>query len=221
MIQVDATYRSQRMRLRSVLLATVARHWAVASPHDQGAFLGRVTAVVLAAQAQSVRLVDAYMATKTKAVIGTGAVKGLDPSLYTVDAIRGVPAAEVYSRPFGALGYALETGLDFSAARAAGGAALGRLASTDFQLAQTYSARDWMTSEESITGYERILGGDGCELCQAAADGRVFATDDLAPIHDHCGCSVSPVFGPEPTKGASDVFSVESDPELGQRLVAA
>lgn len=216
--ELDATYRSQRLRLRSTVLAHTARLWAVAQPQDQPAFLGQVVPAVHAGQALTVRLVDAYMATKTLHATGAGRVKGLDPAAYTVEAIRKTPADEVYGRPFGALGYALASGAEFSIARAAGAAAAEKLVSTDLQLAQTYSARDWMSDEPGIIGYERQTEG-GCPLCESASGG-LYQTEDLMPLHEGCRCDVAPVFGDARPGPLPDGLEVVDDSELGPRLIS-
>jgi hypothetical protein len=144
-----------------------------------------------------------------------------------VDHLRGTPAQEVYERPFGALGAALaRQGQDgWGAGMESATASLVRLAQTDLQLAQTHSARDWMAEDQYVKGYERILGGgDNCPLCEVAAT-NLYYREDLAPIHDRCGCSVAPVYGePGPLTRAgvfptSDV-RVEHDHEIGPRLLA-
>ncbi len=46
-------------------------------------------------------------------------------------------------------------------------------------------------------GYERVLGGAGCDFCQILAGrGGVYSegTADFE-AHDHCGCSAEPIYG--------------------------
>ena len=216
-VELDRVYRSQRLRLRAVVVAQAARLWAAAETRDQERFVTQVVPVVHAGQTQTVRLVDAYMAMKTLHAVGVGQVKGLDPDAYMVEAIRKQPAVEVYARPFGAVGYALQTGAEFATARVAGGAALEKLVTTDLQLAQTHSARDWMSDEPSIIGYERVTAG-GCPLCEAASD-RLYHSADLAPIHEGCRCDVTPVYGDRKLERLPDGLQAVSDSELGARLV--
>lgn len=220
MTQLDVTYRAQRLRLRAAALALAARVWAGASTQRQDEFVDQILAAVAAGQAQVVRLVDAYMATKTLQATGRGEVRGLNPDDYRTEQLRRASADEVYKRPFGAVGYTLEKGGDFAAARVAGGALLDKLVSTDLQLAQTYSARDWMREEETIVGYERVAGLRACELCAAAAT-RLYHSEDLMPIHEHCSCDVVPVYGDRPVRQEPipDGVVFVHDSELGPRLV--
>lgn len=210
---LDHAYRSQRIRIVNTVRAQTKRLWAVSSTQQQQQFVGQAVPVVAAGQAAVVTLVDGYLAAKAQAETGEGAVQGLDPAGYTTGMLRGAPAAEVYARPFGVLGAAIAGGAEFSAAKASGGDYLDKLVSTDLQLAQTHSARDWMSNEPRVTGWQRVTSG-GCDFCQQAAS-RTYRTRDLMPIHEHCHCSVVPVFGdvePEP------IGDVEHDHELGARL---
>jgi hypothetical protein len=203
----------------------VARIWAN-DYQDEEQTITSALGLVAAGQARTVSLVDAYMSAKTREVVGRGGVKGLDPALYTVDRLRGAPAREVYQRPFGALGaFIANQGQDgWGAGMAAATASLVRLAKTDLQLAQTHAARDWMVEDRHVRGYRRMLGGnENCELCQDAARGFYYR-EDLAPIHERCACSVSPVYGePGPLQRAAlhtKTCRVDHDAEIGPRLLA-
>lgn len=214
MAAIDGAYRSQRLRLISTVNAATASVWAQGF-RDRDRVIQEVLRIVYAGQAQTVALVDAYMSAKT----GTGA-RGLPPQLYTVPVLRGMPADQVYARPFGALGGQLAQGAKFESAVTSGRDSLSRLVRTDLQLAQTHSARDWMAGEERIVGYRRVLGGaKNCELCVSAAD-RTYRKEDLMPIHEHCSCSVEPVYGTEPVASVGTTVRVDDDPELGPRLMA-
>jgi hypothetical protein len=54
-------------------------------------------------------------------------------------------------------------------------------------------------SDPKASGWQRVVGGEGCGFCQMLADrGAVYGENsaDFAS-HDHCGCSAEPVFGGE------------------------
>lgn len=43
-------------------------------------------------------------------------------------------------------------------------------------------------------GWERVLGGGGCDFCRELA-GRVYPTDNAGfDAHDHCGCTAEPAY---------------------------
>lgn len=221
--ELDAAYRSQRLRLASTVSAQAARLWAQ-SLRERDRTIERVLPLVSAGQRRTVALVDAYMASKMRRALGSGEPKGLNPERYTIERLRGRAAEEVYERPFGAVGSFLEREQGMERAAKAGADSLTRLIRTDLQLAQTHAAQDWMVEDDRVTYYNRVLGaGENCNLCIAAANRRYYR-EDLAPIHERCGCSVAPAFDPPGslTRAASfresDV-QVTPDSELGPRLI--
>lgn len=49
-------------------------------------------------------------------------------------------------------------------------------------------------SDPKARGWERVLGGGGCDFCQMLA-GRVYPTDNAGfDAHDHCGCTAEPAY---------------------------
>lgn len=225
--QLDASYRSTRLRLRSLVAAQVAAGWAQRRT-DRTAAVQNAIRVVEAGQAQTVRLLEAYMAAKALHETGEFVRVGLDPADYTTAALRKLPSISVYSRPFGAFGAKLNAGGSLDDALTSALASVTKLATTDLQLAQTHAARDWMdrsseylTGELRIVGYRRVLTGPGphCALCEAAST-RTYRVSDLLPIHEHCGCTVEPLYGTEPVASVGTTVRVDIDPELGPRLMA-
>lgn len=192
--QIDAAYRTQRLRLRSVVAAQVASAWAQLY-RDREAAITYAVNVVQAGQAQTVSLVAAYMTVKALQETGQRISVGLDPAAYTIEALRKIEAPRVYARPYGALGVRLNEGATFDDAVTSAVASVTKLATTDLQLAQTNAARDWMQgsadrlaeSDIRVVGYRRVLSGPGphCALCTAAST-RTYRIADLLPIHEHC-----------------------------------
>lgn len=225
--QIDATYNAQRLRLATSVTTAVAAAWTHLH-HDRQAAISHAVKLVAAGQTHTARLVDAYLTAKTLEATGRSIRVALDPSLYTTDTLRGVAAASVYGRPFGAYGALLKDGAKPSQAVQAAHASVTKLAATDLQLAQTHAARDWMQAaaqeqpgELRIVGYRRVLAGPGphCPLCTAAST-RTYRIADLMPIHEHCTCGVQPLYGTEPVASIGTTVRVEDDPELGPRLMA-
>jgi len=225
---VDAVYGSQRLRLASTVAAAVAAAWAHRF-QDREAAISQIVRLVAAGQAHTVNLVEAYMAAKA-AQDGVALSRvGLDPAAYTTETLRGIAADIVYARPFGAYGAFLNEGQSEEAAIRAAKASVSKLAATDLQLAQTHAARDWMraateqdeTRALQLVGYRRVLAGAGphCALCTAAAT-RTYRAETLLPIHEHCTCTVAPLWGTEPVASVGTTVRVEEDPELGPRLLA-
>lgn len=50
-------------------------------------------------------------------------------------------------------------------------------------------------TDPDARGWERVLGGGGCDFCQMLA-GRIYPKDNAGfEAHDRCGCSAEPVYG--------------------------
>jgi hypothetical protein len=226
--RLDVVYQEQRRRLALAVGAGVSAAW---TNDNRNATLAAVIRIVTAGTQNTARLVDAYMAAKTVEKTGRRLDARLDPAVYTPSALRrGIDAAAVYSRPFGAYGAFAKDGAHPDDALRAARASLTKLAATDMQLAQTHAARDWMqqaadatagTDGLRIVGYRRVLNGPGphCALCTAAAT-RTYRVSDLMPIHEHCGCGVQALYGTEPVASVGTTVRVEDDAEIGPRLVA-
>ena len=218
--ELDAVYRAQRLRLSAAVAARTAAIWTQLQG-DQPAALAQLIPVVEAGQSHVASLVAAYMTAKASEQ-GAQAVLTVDPARYTTEALRGLPAAEVYSRPWGAFYKNLDAGVTRPQATQSALASLDKLVRTDMQLAQTHSARDLMSNPEvGIVGWRRVLNGDtNCPLCTVAST-RTYRIGDLMPIHEHCDCTVEPLWGTEPVTSVGTTVKVELDPELGPRLMAS
>jgi len=216
--ELDAVYRSQRLRLTGTVAAAAASAWSSVY-RDRERAVATLVPLVEAGQAQTVALVSGYMTAKATAAGERVATRGLERELYTIAALRGLAAEKVYERPFGALAGQLAQGAEFAQAFASSRASLNRLVRTDLQLAQTHAARDWMAGEERVVGYRRVLGpGKNCPLCISAST-RTYFKAELLPIHERCRCSVSPLFGSAPVASVGTKVRVVDDPELGARLL--
>jgi hypothetical protein len=217
MDRIDGVFRSERLRVTSRVEAAAAAMFATLY-RDPEETVGRVVPVVEAGAGRVVALTDAYMTAKAVAAGVRMAVKGL--SAFAYRDLRSRDAAEVYQRPFGALGGQLAQGAELEVALRSARGALSRLVRTDMQLAQTHAAQEWMVDEPRVVGYERVLGpGDNCPLCMAASTRRYYR-EDLMPIHERCACTVAPVFGdPGALSRPSAAVRVADDAEIGPRLL--
>lgn len=219
MTKLDETYRIQRRRLTNVVVRAAVAAFVPHTPAEEG--VQQITPIVEAGQRHVVSLVSAYMAAKSIAAAAETPPITLDPSSYTTAHLRGIDADEVYQRAYSVQNAALQRSGSSSQALESGRAQIASLTATDMQLAQTHAARDWMTQAPTIVGYRRVLTGPGphCPLCELAAT-RTYRKADLMPIHEHCGCTVEPLWGTEPVTSVGTIVRVEHDPELGPRLMA-
>lgn len=226
--QVDSAYRAQRLRLVNTVSANTSMAWAQMFA-NRSAAIAYIVNLVNSGTANIALLVGAYLAAKNLLATGVASQVSLDSAAYTTDALRGIPGEVVYGRPFGAYGAFLKEGQEAADAIRAAQASVSKLASTDMQLAQTHAARDWMQAASErdrgdglrIVGYRRVLTNPhACALCTAAST-RTYRIADLMPIHEHCDCTVEPLWGTEPVASVGTKVRVEDDPEIGPRLMAA
>lgn len=185
-----------RLRARTSLL--VGRTWDTIGGIDdqaQTVFARQAARLVAGAQIAAARQTDAYIAAYLAMALRRPArTVGVDPTAITGGAVRnGVDPLAVYSRPSVSARSVLSKGGTVTAALAAGRLRALDLANTDVQLANRQAARDSMTADDRVTGFERALDAGACELCANADDGTIYSTDELLPIHVGCGCDVAPV----------------------------
>ena len=53
-----------------------------------------------------------------------------------------------------------------------------------------------LAADDQASGYQRVLGGGGCDFCQILAGRRGVYSAESADFeaHDHCGCTAEPVY---------------------------
>lgn len=183
-MQVTAT----RDRTQRFVLAQFAK--GQHRDKDMARFLKAAVPVVLASRRQISALTDSYLSQTLTKQLGRP-VRPRGP--IDTDALRGVPAEDVYQRPYQTVWTKLSEGLAYEAAIAAATARLGSIVLTDMQMAKTYTSREVLSSTDNIVGYNRVpSGGKSCDLCLIAAQ-NTYHIGDLLPIHDNCNCDVEPI----------------------------
>jgi hypothetical protein len=192
-MELDQAHIVAQQRLRDLLTAAVLRAWDGLPGHDRAdvdEWLTTVLPLVTGAQRQSAALTEAYIARALRR-----APRGIPIGDVTGAAVRaGTTPEDVYTRPFITFWSALKNGDDFAAALAAGGARATNAAATDVQLTMRATAAETGSEDDDITGWERVPDGGACSLCLIASTQR-YHSDDLMPIHAHCGCGVRPLTG--------------------------
>lgn len=178
---------------------------------DVDRFVKRVVPVVTGGQRNIASLTDAYLAAVEQSALGIPTrPRGIPAHLITTDAMRGVPAIQVYRRPAVTVYTALSKGVPFDAAMQSGLARALEISSTDLQLARTHTMQYVGSKNDRIVGYRRVpAGGNVCELCLEASTQRYHA-EDLMPIHGGCSCGVEPIFGTEDPGQVIDPDTLDS-----------
>lgn len=191
--KLDLSYDRQLQAVQRQVLSFAARSWGALSAYrdaDADRFIAKVAPRVEAGQKRVAELTDAYISRVSADELGAPIKRGQVAGSTTAD-LRGVPADEVYRRPFATVYKQLAAGASLSAAVDAGGARLSSLVSTGSQLAKTHAARRSM-ERSKIETFERVLTGrENCTMCVIASTQRYWR-GDLMPCHPGCDCGVRP-----------------------------
>lgn len=190
--RLDAAYNAQINAIRTRIGDFLVTRFNSAQfrTADMERFIKQVVPIVLASRRQVSALTDAYLAQVLSQSLGTHV-----PTLGPIDtnALRGVPATEVYQRPFQTVWTKLASGMPFDAAVSAGTSRLSDILLTDLQMAKTYTSQNVLSNApDGIIGYERVPSGNSCALCLIASTQR-YHRSDLMPIHPGCNCGVEPL----------------------------
>ena len=193
--RLDTAYRAQTRQIRERVERFAIQSWnGLGSWRDQDyeRFVNRVVPRIESAQQQISNLTDSYI--RQYAVNEFGTVRAGVAAVATTEALRGVPAVEVYRRPFVDAYTALAGGQSMTAALAAGRERLSDLVGTGMQLSRTHSAREAL-GRTRFLGFQRVpRGAQSCALCLIASTQR-YHVGDLLPIHPGCMCLCKPLHG--------------------------
>lgn len=184
--------------VRARVLDFITRSWRGLgrwNRDDIDRFVAAIVPQVEAGQVTTAALTDAYLAQLERTVLGTAArTAGVDALSVTTEALRGVPANEVYQRSGVTVWRALKGGAPLDKAVDRGLERAVSIASTDLQLAKTHTARRVMQASGKAQFFRRSLTGVvSCGLCVVASTQR-YRIGDLLPIHPACDCGVIPIF---------------------------
>lgn len=175
-------------RIRRRTAAAVGSAWRSLSAYDREnvpEFLQLAVPIVAAGQRQSAATTNAFLARATRR-----SPLALNVAAVTGAGVRaGTPPETVYERPFVTVWTALKAGTEFKDAVNAGRARATGSAAMDVQLTMRATLRDIGERDDMILGFERVPDGDACEFCVLVA-GQQYTTQDLMPVHNHCGCGV-------------------------------
>lgn len=192
---VVASYLALMEQVRQGLASFLNFQWlSLLNFRDASAdrFVESVVPVVGGAQQQVASLTDQYLSqlygVLADEVPDTGGVE-------LPSELRGVPAEELYRRPFETIWYELSRGKPLDDAVDSGKKRLDNIATTDVTLAARYVAREKLAEQSRVVGYRRVLtGAENCGLCVVASTQR-YHKADLLPIHPGCDCVVAPIVG--------------------------
>lgn len=152
MNRIDQTYQWKRLEMRSKLVDAAAEIWVGREWAERSNFLDKIIPFVEGGMSASVQLLESYLVMQAQLASGDTGIQTpqLDISHYTIENMRGVPATEVYDRPYGTLGTHLMKNANFKSADEKAAEYVKQLAATDLQLAETRASRDWMVAYELL-----------------------------------------------------------------------
>ena len=186
--QLAQAHIAAQEQVRRQTAAAVARAWTSLPGYDRAdvpQFLAAAVLIVAAGQRRSVALTNAFLAR----AVGRAPLP-LDVSALTGAAVRaGTPPDDVYTRPFVTTWTALKDGAPWEDAVAAGEHRATSAAAMDVQLSMRQTLVVAGEQDPRILGYQRVPDAGACEFCRLVA-GQRYRTDQLMPIHNHCGCGV-------------------------------
>ena len=188
--------------------------WNSLSGHDRAnvdEWLSVVLPLTEAANRQSIALTAAYIARSLDRP-----PEGVDVPAVLADLRGGVPAEEVYRRPFVDYWSALKSNNPYDVALLKGLNRATSTAATDVQLAMRATAN----AVETPYGYQRVADGGACEFCQKV-DGAYVKSATAMALHNNCGCSLEPLTAPHRLAAhLPDGVAVHSHGELGAVLTS-
>jgi hypothetical protein len=216
-------------KLRGFTETAAATVWSSLPAHHHenvDEWLTKVLPIVSAAQRQSVHLTEAYLARALeRQPIGVDVEK-----LIGAEVRNGAKPEDVYVRPFITVWADLKAGKALTDAVNAGLARATSTAAMDVQLSMRAALVSIGRADGGIVGYSRVPDAGACTFCHTCA-GQRYTTDQLMPLHNHCGCGVEVItaanrgdFSGKPENDLSVVrdgvhAAVQEHGELGPVLV--
>lgn len=196
--------------------------------YDIPTFISRTQPIVQAGQSRAVSLTAAF----TSKRLGVAPV-GISFDQVRLQVRNGLPAEQVYRRPFITTWSSLAGDESLDRAVSNGAIRAGSISAMDVLLASTAAMAIYgFMSSRSGSGAGRVYGWvresalDCCDYC-AELDGVVTGPSDPMPVHNNCNCSASPLASRSDLQDArnasrsasadrEDITSVEQHGELGR-----
>lgn len=189
-------HRAQQLLLRRATVAQVARLWPALDWAQLDAtypeFALSVAALVQKNRATSSGIAAAYLRAFRKASGIPGEIKVVFAEPLIVDqfttALR--VTSVIAAKRSAAAGKAADVAMSDALAETEG--AMARLVLNGGRETATLTG----ANDSRSPGFRRVLGGGGCDWCRQFIDDEIHYTDGYDfDAHDHCGCTVEPVYG--------------------------
>ena len=194
--QLTQEHRAQQLLLRRATVAQVSKLWPALDwarlDRTYPEFALSVAALVQRNRATSAGLAASYLRAFRQAHGVPGQVKVVFAEPLIVDQFTTSlrVTSVVAAKNAAAAGTVPEVAMRNALSQASGAMSRLVLDSGRDTLVQTLKA------DRAAFGWQRVLGGGGCDFCQMLAGRGAVYKEDTAdfPSHDHCGCSAEPVY---------------------------
>jgi hypothetical protein len=187
-------HRRQQLALRAATVAQIRTLWPTLDWTDLDktfpAFAGEALRVVSKNRKTSSGLAGAYLRAFRVSSGLTGDLRIVAPQMPAEQFTTSLRVTSVVAAKKAAIaGTAPDVAMSNALTQATG--AMARLVLN----AGRGTVLESIKADPKATGWERVLGGAGCDFCRLLA-GRVYPTDNAGfDAHDHCGCTAEPVYG--------------------------
>jgi hypothetical protein len=187
-LAIDA-YGGQQAKLRETAVNQLLRLAESATDLADLQLVSAFSETVLGAQGEAGALAVEFI----DFIANTPGATAVDAAEYLGRATRNNTLLEtVYHRPGKTEIEALAKGIDPATARQMALDELRELGDTDVLVAGRKAENLAMTQNGKIDGYTRVPDPSACQFCWLIAE-RVYKSEDLAPSHAFCKCSIDPI----------------------------
>jgi hypothetical protein len=193
---LTARHRGQQLLVRRATVAQLNRLWPALDwarlDATYPAFAVMVARMVTVNRQTSAGLASQYLRAFRKANGIPGEVKAVFAAPLVVEQLSASLHTTSVAAVKSAAGRGVPAEVAMSAARNYTAGAMARLVLNAGRETTTLTIAD----DPRARGYQRVLGGGGCDFCQMLAGrGAVYGEQSADfEAHDHCGCTAEPVY---------------------------
>ena len=195
-LRITDAYQARLKQVAARVSDLTAARWDLAPSDFDGSYSAwRQVAVeaVSRAQRENLRLTNGYLAAFVASETGRRIRPPvIDSEKYVGKSRDGRDLSEAWDSTVIKAKVAISKGKTVEEASDIAKAAAQQLVSLDTWHGARGPLSEGMTIMVQVTGFVRVPSGESCGACLAAADGTVFATDDIFQIHAECDCVAEP-----------------------------
>lgn len=196
--QLTVAHRQLVLRIRNAAAVAVVRRWAdvdIDDPRSVSRFAAVGAAIVTSAQRQAaaagVTFVAGFVAAELSLELE---VLAIDVAAIAGHTLEGRQLGEVMTRAAIVARVQRRLGASRPKAYQSAGHLLVRRIRTEVVEANRSAVLAGMTASPRVDHYEVVSAAGRCRICAGLAAGAPRTTNDRPRFHDHCRCTLRPVF---------------------------